>query len=276
MRVRTLEDMFSVTAPILKTITKDPKTERVRTIKPGEEDKSIWANLSTTARAVQWSPKTGEAMEGLDDSYKWTEADEMEDAILFPEEATGQMKDNLFRENPSVMDMFDQRPMFNLRKFAKDADTGDEYSTDSELDALDTDDGDEDWEDESSEMDSEFDDKITFITKEEEGDAEKAIEVLSKQFKSKIFSSWQENDYFLPILRDPKLATQIPKSIRLNASELMGSLRFAMMSQKIYSSDHDDLHDDFMRHLDREKSKSMCSSSDSLSSLFPLRVATGY
>jgi hypothetical protein len=262
MRVRTLEDMFSVSAPILKTIIKDPKTERVRTIKPGEEDKSIWANLSTTARAVQWSPTTGEALEGLDDSYKWTEADEIEDAILFPEELTGQMKDNLFKESPSVMDMFERKPMFNLRKFAKDADTGDEYSTDSELDALDTDDGDEEWEDDPSEMDSEDDDKLDFIPKEEAGNAEKAIEVLSKQFKNMMFSPTQENDYFLPILRNPKLATRIPKSIRMHPADFMGSLRFAMMSQKIYSSDHEDLHEDFMRHLDREKSKGVCSVSN--------------
>jgi hypothetical protein len=61
--------------------------------------------------------------------YGYTDADEIEDALLFPHEASGEMKDNLFGDNPSAMDDF-ENGFFNPDAFAEDLDT-DEESMDS-------------------------------------------------------------------------------------------------------------------------------------------------
>jgi len=226
MRVRTLEDMFNRCGPILQTITKDPVTERIRTVKPGEESKSIWANLHSTARAIQFSPSTNEQKEGLDDTYKYTEADELEDAILFPGEATGMMKDNLFKENPSLLDTFEKKPMFNIRKFANDADTDDSFSEDSDLEDLETDDEDEDWEDEEPARGGWMEERIMAASTADAID--KAMEIATEMFRDTIFLTRPEPDYFLPVLNDPAAATWIPPVIRSRPREIMSILRQSM------------------------------------------------
>jgi hypothetical protein len=46
--------MFSATKNILQTITRDPTTERVRSIQPGEQGVSMWDKLDDTAKAFNW------------------------------------------------------------------------------------------------------------------------------------------------------------------------------------------------------------------------------
>ena len=52
LRVRNIKDMYSAQSDILKTITRDSATERVRSIKPGEEVTSIWDMMTTQAQAA--------------------------------------------------------------------------------------------------------------------------------------------------------------------------------------------------------------------------------
>jgi hypothetical protein len=268
MRVRELKDMFSTTGPILKTLTKDPVTERVRSIKANDEVESIWDGLDKNARAWSWSPTAGMAKEGFDDSYKYTEADELEDRILFPQETNGGLKDNLFRQNANAMEIFEREPL-DIRSFAQDLDTDVDSSefeddmSDSEyseyLKALDEDDGDSSWEDE--ELTSEFDGKDRewmrgsglgggVKTAQETDDVVVAIGLMTEQLKKK-------QDYFLPLLRDleGQRAKQLPLSVRQSPEDLMGVLRWALRSQKQYDDSTAAMEADFFRHLDRQKSK---------------------
>ncbi|KAF2180722.1 hypothetical protein K469DRAFT_692577 [Zopfia rhizophila CBS 207.26] len=249
LRVREHKDCFNLAAPILKTITKDPKTERARTIKPGEEVKSVWDSIETDAKIMSWSAETGEQLDGIMDTYKYTEADELEDAILFPEEATGEMKNNLFKENRSAMDEFERKPPFDIRRFANDLDTDDEVS-DEDLDDIQSDDGDDQWDTEESSGDE--DPSYDFNGN---NDAEKAMDVLSKQYKAMTLATSTETDYFLNILRHPSAAFHIPPSIRNHPADLMATLRLSMMRLKEYNSSHAGMEADLIRHIDREKSK---------------------
>ncbi|KAH6625600.1 hypothetical protein C7974DRAFT_434634 [Boeremia exigua] len=224
MRVRELKDMFSTAGPILKTLTKDPDTDRMRSIKPGENVQSIWDGLDENARAWSWSPQSGFDKEGFEDSYKYTEADELEDAILFPLEESGLLPNDLYHYVPNAMEMFETDPI-DLRRFAADLDTDDEVSSSEGTDLGEAeDDGNPDWEDHSD--------------PESDEDAAKAIEILSDQFSSSLM---KDPDYFIPILRNTtsKRAQMLPLSIRTNPEELMGACMEA----------------DFYRHIDRQKSK---------------------
>ncbi|KAH3903967.1 hypothetical protein HBI56_234380 [Parastagonospora nodorum] len=165
LRVYELKDKFSATRQILQTVTRDPETEHVRSIKPGEEVESMWNGLGRTVEAIGWSPTGGETMEGFLVSYVYIKADELVDGLLFPQGADGEMVDNLFRNDPSAKKIFEQGGSIDIRKFANDLDMENEpmddnefeMYTDSELDgeqlaALEDDDGDSDWDidDESS------------------------------------------------------------------------------------------------------------------------------
>jgi hypothetical protein len=87
--------MFFATRHILHTITRDAKTERICSIKPDEQVVSMWDGLDQTAKAYNWCPSDdGDIDEGFMASYAYTEADELEDAILFPKEARGEMADS--------------------------------------------------------------------------------------------------------------------------------------------------------------------------------------
>jgi hypothetical protein len=270
MRVHELKDMFSTAAPILKTLIKDPTTERVRSIKPDEEAESIWDGLDKNAKAWLWSPTAGVTKEGFDDSYKYTEADELEDRILFPQETWGGMKDNLFRQSTNAMELFEKEPI-DIRSFAEDLDTdidssdfgGSEFDVedmnDSEysdyLKNLEDDDENSEWEDE--ELTSGFDKSQGWVhesekTAQETEDVVGAVDLMTEQLK-------KEQDYFLPLLRDLRgqKAKAIPLSVRESPEDLMGVLRWALRGQQEYDRTTAGMQADFFRHLDRQKSKGM-------------------
>jgi hypothetical protein len=255
--------MFSATRHILETITRDPITERVRSITPGEDVTSLWDGLDKTARSYKWTPNGSADMdEGFQESYAYTQADELEDALLFPLETNGEMADNLFRNDPSAMEIFEKETI-DVRKFAADLDTDDE-SIDSEEDleqlaeqahqALEDDDGDSDWEDDelSDENEELYDRGGDLITAEEQNAIDKTVDILSNQMK---MSGTREPDYFLPILHNPASAKGIPKAIKRDAANLMQVLRNALRCQKEYDSSHMGIETDFYRHIDRQKSK---------------------
>lgn len=259
MRVRELKDMFSTAGPILKTLTKDPGTERVRSIKPDEKVESIWDGLDKNARAWSFSPNDGATKEGLDDSYKYTEADQLEDAILFPLESTGLLPNELYRHVPSAMEMFETGTI-DIHKFAGDLDTDDEVQSSDGTDLGEAeDDGDPDWEDADADAEAEADDAEwaqEMIARPEKTESiAKAIEILTDQFK--IMMSRGSNDYFLPILRNPnsQRAKELPRHVRTTPEDLMGACRFALRSQRKYDRSYSGMEADFYRHIDRQKSK---------------------
>lgn len=184
--------MFKVCRPIFETVTIEKDTNRVRSIKPEEEVESMWTFLKANSKAFRYSPGTTDPQrtnEGIDPTFVYTEADEIEDSILFPEEGTGEMKDNLFRANPSILEMFEKKPTIDLRRFARDLDSDEELSendsleSDDEFEGLEAvdDDDDEDWEDEDEDdEDSEGDYEYDFANKAEVEDAMKVLENIFK------------------------------------------------------------------------------------------------
>ncbi|KAJ4356406.1 uncharacterized protein N0V89_004439 [Didymosphaeria variabile] len=194
IRVKDVKDMFKICAPIFESITIEKDTSRVRSIKSGEEVETMWDFLRANAHAFQYNPgnENPQTMnEGIDQTFVYTEADEIEDSILFPEEGTGEMKDNVFRANPSLLEMFEKKPTIDLRRFARDLDSDEELSEDdtlgsddgSDVDAVD-DDGDEDWETDEDEMDEDSDGDFDYSFANT-GDVETAMEILEDQFRSK-------------------------------------------------------------------------------------------
>ncbi|KAF9737169.1 hypothetical protein PMIN06_012378 [Paraphaeosphaeria minitans] len=262
IRVKDVKDMFKVCAPIFETITMEKETFRVRSIKPGEEVQSMWDLFQANAHAFQYNPKkTSQGVkEGIDQTYVYTEADEIEDSILFPEEGTGEMKDNVFRANPSLLEMFEKKPTFDLRRFARDLDSDEELSendslggSDEDLEAV-NDDGDEAWETETDEDDTESEGDFSYSFANT-GDVETAMEILEDRFRSQTIYTKGEPDYFLSIFKSPTSAHYIPKSIRSYPPDLMATLRFSMRGVKEYRDDETSIEADFMSMLDREKSK---------------------
>jgi hypothetical protein len=254
--------MFSATRHILETITRDPVTGRVRSIKPDEQVESMWDGLDKTARAYSVSDGV-EVGEGFEASYAYTEADEIEDALLFPLEATGQMSDNLFRNELSAMEVFEKETI-DINRLADDLDTdessigsdgeynSDQYDSESEekaLAALEDDDGDSDW----ATDEEKYDDGAGFVTEEQQNAIDQTVDMLSDQMKK--FGS--APDYLLPVVRDPASAKNIPDIVKNDPEIFMRVLRHALRCTQEYDTSDMGIEADFFRHLDRQKSKGM-------------------
>lgn len=128
-RFCSIQDYYRLASSILKTLTRDPVTARARTIKPDEKVESIW-DIINDPRTAFWGWNIDKEEMSLDAELKtciYNEADALEDRILFPEEFTGEMKDNLFKEKPSEIVRFERgKPNFDPRRFAYDLDTDEE------------------------------------------------------------------------------------------------------------------------------------------------------
>ncbi|KAB2572944.1 hypothetical protein DBV05_g8399 [Lasiodiplodia theobromae] len=83
-------DMYKPSEHILKTITRDKETQRTRDIRPGEEGKvqSIWDDINSDSNRVKFFTDDAESAEELSDDmpkeWRYSEADRLEDEILFP------------------------------------------------------------------------------------------------------------------------------------------------------------------------------------------------
>lgn len=196
MRVKDAKDMFKVCAPILETITFVKDTKRMRSIDPGEEVESMWDMLKGNVNAIQYIPKDGNPREitgRVDPMFIYTEADEAEDAILFPEEKTGAMKDDLYRAKPSLLEKFEVDHTIDMRRFVRDLDSDEELSDndswrshDDHQDAedIDEEDDEEAWETDEDDLENESDGEFDYSFANPE-DVETALEVLEDHFKNK-------------------------------------------------------------------------------------------
>jgi hypothetical protein len=270
--------MFSVCASIFKTITMVPETNRVRSIAPGEDVPTMWDQLDKQATVLEYMPnESGPTDEtGLGEGYKYTEADEIEDAILFPGERGGEMKDNVFRANPTDIELFETKPVLDMRRFVHDLSSDDELS-DEEEDGwysdeehagddlvAQEDDGNSEWgtDDEISEG---SDDEHEYALGSENvptvdiKDLDMAVEKLSNHFATTTIDAeflHLDPEYHLRIMKNPSQAERlVPDSVRNDPFSFMSALRTSMRSQKDYTGDHEFMQDDFHRHFERQKQK---------------------
>ncbi|KAF2875319.1 hypothetical protein BDV95DRAFT_604075 [Massariosphaeria phaeospora] len=238
IRCHELKDMYNVCAPILKTVAIDPKTQRVRNIRPGEDVKSLldWAHTHTRAWTRSSDNLSQGSIDTLEDSYKYTEADEIEDVILFPEEATGEMRNKLFRANPSALDMFMLEEL-----------------SDEEIGQAMEDNGDKTWPAEES-YKSELDSDYKYVN-ESQIDLDSTIEDLNGSFRAAMsLSPSNKPDYFLPLLRNLASASVHSTTVKNHPADLIATLRSSLIRQMDHDTADESMDADSRRHR-REKSR---------------------
>ncbi|MCJ1287642.1 hypothetical protein MMC26_006994 [Xylographa opegraphella] len=92
-------DFYNLAAPVLKTITRDKESQRVRKIKPGEDVVGLYDEIQMKERNVTRT----DAQQPKNLFYD--EADALEDQVLFPEE----FGDNQSKESDDANDLDEQR-----------------------------------------------------------------------------------------------------------------------------------------------------------------------
>lgn len=171
LRCRCPQDLYSLAAPVLKTLCRDGVTKRVRDIKLGENVESIYDEIhgpdikfyygaidnafAPDAPALQRARKIFEEDNKFPRNLFYNRTDELEDGILFPEERLAQGLDPLHIGKIKPLRVWEEEG-FSLRKFIEgwesdytDDEDEEELDDDVELDQEDLvdDDGDEDFED---------------------------------------------------------------------------------------------------------------------------------
>ncbi|MCJ1417711.1 hypothetical protein MMC32_004056 [Xylographa parallela] len=128
-------DFYNLAAPVLKTITRDEESQRVRKIKPDEAIASLYDEIHDGRTKFHFGDGTRTDAEPPKDVF-YNEADALEDQILFPEELDAkQSKPLVFRAPTHRLHKFEHGGP-DMHKFA----TG--YST-SESDYTDVDESDD-------------------------------------------------------------------------------------------------------------------------------------
>ena len=114
------------------TITHDVKTGRTREIKAGEEVKSVWDEIPKSGTFTVRSATPDVIEKEIGQSF-YSEADAMEDAILFPEEINGGQEPTLYKGRRSAIDDF-LRKGPDWDRFITDADTESDVSSSGDSD----------------------------------------------------------------------------------------------------------------------------------------------
>ncbi|OCK76507.1 hypothetical protein K432DRAFT_335574 [Lepidopterella palustris CBS 459.81] len=258
-RICTLPDYYKIASPILKTLVRDPITFRCRSIKPGEEVESIWDIINNSKSSFRGFNERNEevAMNNVLKTHVYNEADVFEDMILFPEESLGDMKNNLFKENPSTMVVFERAGplVVNPRRFALDLDTDDELSDYEDETERPTDGhslmpshkGEDETEDEG-------------VSEDEEMDTDEESENPMKLFNEKFIESMSLSKREGRMLDIANSTSQALSHARLPASfndaDYMAFMRLSLSRQTDFSdTSPENLDRDFMRYMDRQKSK---------------------
>jgi len=170
-RFRSGPDIYSPAGPVLKTITRDGETHRARDIQPGEKVMSVWDDVNHPGTTFFYSKDENhmDQSEGnlalrrvFDEPNKFPrnlfyhKADELEDAVLFPEELADKKLDPLDVARSDPIGIWEQG--FSLNGFVEgdcfesDSDTESEtWMTDSDAGHMHEDDTDSDEEDKENE-----------------------------------------------------------------------------------------------------------------------------
>ncbi|PGH06359.1 hypothetical protein GX51_02369 [Blastomyces parvus] len=129
-RVTRPAQILGASAPYLKTVTKDPETYRIRDIKPGEQAESVHDAYEREDTIFRFRTSKGKLGTGLPNQMKYNEADALEDAILFPEEFTGEATSNRMQAMRNNLTDFEQGRIKNyVKRFAYDLESDEEYNS---------------------------------------------------------------------------------------------------------------------------------------------------
>lgn len=246
-RIREMKDIYKVVEPVMRTLTRDPDTERIRSIRPGEDVRSLTDVINDPSATFSVRNNQHEAAPHHWDKIKYIEADALEDEILFPEEEDEEDDDYLFRPDTSAMTQMEEGHFGDIRDFAYDLDS-DEEPYDSDSDASDG----SGWYSEDA-SDEDF---------EESEEAQKAFAAFSKRFQDQLSlePGPRRQHYVFDSLNDPSKPLDlslIPEHMRKTDADVMALMRLSLIKEKDYSdTSHATMEKEFIRHIDRKKSKS--------------------
>lgn len=210
-----MSDTYNMMEPILKMLTRETDTYRVREIKSSEvtegsnKVKSIWDFIHhPDTRFVIFNDQR-KVMDTVPKNLLYNDVDVLEDQILFPEDAPGTESLVVATEDLNPLNKLEHEE-FNMERFIYDLDTDEEmFEGESDYhehtcgDASENED--ESWEDDES--DDDFD----------TGDAEEMNEAVSEGLETFISHSAKYRD-FVP-QNEEEMFEQISKFLRREASK---------------------------------------------------------
>lgn len=203
---------------------------------------------------------------------KYNEADALEDEILFPEEASGEQRDNLFRPDDSAMARFEEGKIGDVRRWACDLDSDEDtehgYLDDEDEDAemYDPEAADDDeWEDEEQGVYDEYVSKLTqgqsreLVPKSDAAD--QAWDEFTHKFSDYLnISDRRRQHYVFDQFNDPTKPLDlscIPEDIRKSDEDVMVLMRLSLMKEKDYNDMREEImRPEWERFLNRQKAKS--------------------
>lgn len=121
-------DRWAIEAPILKTLTVDSGSHRVRNIRKDEAVDSIWDSMSSDEATFVWRNSDGHEVHEMPKFLIYNEADALEDAILFPNDADTAFNSGPYQSVDNVVSAFESGRAKDeiIAKFAFDLDTDEE------------------------------------------------------------------------------------------------------------------------------------------------------
>ncbi|KAK4944844.1 hypothetical protein LTR10_015763 [Elasticomyces elasticus] len=127
-------DCWANAAPVLKTITYDGESFRVRDVREDESTKTIWDDMTSDESAFQFMTPDGDVSREVPKHLLYTEADMLEDNILFPEETSVVSTSRRYKGVENELTQFESGSMrkFAMNFFIRDGDTDDEEYDDWE------------------------------------------------------------------------------------------------------------------------------------------------
>ena len=124
-RFRAGADFYNPVSPIIKTLTRDRESWRVREIKSGEDVPSIYDDVHHEMSTFVFQPVDHKGVKELPKNLFYNEADMLEDSILFPDEQDDPLKTTV----TNSLTRWEHGPP-GLHRFIDDLDTDEESDMD--------------------------------------------------------------------------------------------------------------------------------------------------
>lgn len=124
-------DFYGPAAHVLKTITREEASNRVRDIGPGEGVESIWDQIQGPRAKFVISGDNDELQPGPPKHLLYNESDALEDAVLFPEESRTAENAMIQHQSMQAMHAFEHEGL-SIEKFIFDLDTDEEVDGETE------------------------------------------------------------------------------------------------------------------------------------------------
>ena len=124
-RFRSGKDIYRPSSHVLKTITRERKTHRVRDIKPGEVVESIWDQITNPRVEFIFTDTHNELQPEAYHHLLYNESDALEDAVLFPEESQKAEDAMIPHQSTQALHAFENEGP-SIVKYIFDLDTDDE------------------------------------------------------------------------------------------------------------------------------------------------------